>query len=242
MLSNNLHTGQPSPSGKIIPDAVNFVPPDLAPSAASTSQTDYVKSEQHCATAIFQKYYDMPMYQRPYSWTLKNVDDLLGDLLNGYATQSELFLGALVMFDGAVPGHYWVVDGQQRLTTFVMVLAFGMHWARSKGKSFDDLFGELSNMLWQPKRAMAKMPARYEAGIWKSCAPDCNTSITQLSKTWSKLMCVHLAELQAMSEASNLTASCPRAIMQMAMSHGMLLQAICPFPCCFWKIVLTPMT
>ena len=134
--------------------------PDLAPSLASSSQNDYIKSEQQCATAIYQKYYDMPMYQRPYSWTLKNVDDLLGDLLNGYQTQSELFLGALVMFDGAVPGHYWTVDGQQRLTTFVMVLAFGMHWARSKGKDFEHLFGELKNMLWQPQRAMAKMPAR----------------------------------------------------------------------------------
>ena len=102
----------------------------------------------------------MPLYQRPYSWTLKHVDDLLGDLLNGYQNKSELFLGALVMFDGAVPGHFWVVDGQQRLTTLVLVLAFGMHWAHSKGTSFAHLFGELSNMLWQPKKAMARMPAR----------------------------------------------------------------------------------
>lgn len=69
------------------------------------------------------------MYQRPYSWTLKDVDKLLGDLLTGCTTNSELFLGSLVTFAGAATDHSWVLDGQEPLITVVLILAFVMHWA-----------------------------------------------------------------------------------------------------------------
>ena len=105
------------------------------------------------------------MYQRPYSWTLKEVDTLLGDLLTGYAPRSGLegllttnvprsglSLGTLVMFPGAVPGHFWVMDGQQRLTTLALVLAFGMHWAHSAEPRRRELYDILHYMMVDPAR------------------------------------------------------------------------------------------
>ncbi len=68
----------------------------------------------------------IPEYQRPYVWTPDNVSDLLEDLWFAYETNpdDEYFVGALVLkkitessFD-----EYEVLDGQQRLTTFALML------------------------------------------------------------------------------------------------------------------------
>lgn len=89
------------------------------------------------------------MYQRPYSWTLKDVDKLLGDLLTGYTANSELFLGSFVTFAGAATNHLWVLDGQEPLITLVLVLAFVMHWACSEPHSegTQSVFALVSSML-----------------------------------------------------------------------------------------------
>lgn len=62
----------------------------------------------------------IPHYQRPYSWTSEQVDDLWGDLIENAATGH--FLGSLVLAseNGSKPQ---VIDGQQRLTTLMIVLA-----------------------------------------------------------------------------------------------------------------------
>ena len=101
---------------------------------------------------MYLKHFDVPMYQRPYSWTLKDVDKLLGDLLTGCTTSSELFLGSLVTFAGAAKDHFWVLDGQEPLITLVLILAFVMHWAcaepHSEGRQ--SVLALVSNMLGGP--------------------------------------------------------------------------------------------
>lgn len=71
--------------------------------------------------------YKIPNYQRPYSWTDEQVDRLWDDLLTAYQSNSEnenidanYFLGSLIV----VPqgnGFEDVVDGQQRLTTMMIL-------------------------------------------------------------------------------------------------------------------------
>lgn len=62
----------------------------------------------------------IPHYQRPYSWTSEQVDDLWDDLTENASTGH--FLGSLVLAseDDTKPQ---VIDGQQRLTTLMMILA-----------------------------------------------------------------------------------------------------------------------
>lgn len=62
----------------------------------------------------------IPHYQRPYSWTSEQVDDLWGDLFENAANGH--FLGSLVL---AVESESkpQVIDGQQRLTTLMILLA-----------------------------------------------------------------------------------------------------------------------
>ncbi len=73
-------------------------------------------------------YYQIPMYQRPYQWTEENCKKLLDDLLSSYECykESDYFCGSLVLIaigtDSATNAKtYDVVDGQQRLSTFILL-------------------------------------------------------------------------------------------------------------------------
>lgn len=69
-----------------------------------------------------------PLFQRRYVWGRKNIDQLWADIdtvLDGQ--YSKRFLGALVFNNEAAPtaskaGRYWIIDGQQRLTTLYLML------------------------------------------------------------------------------------------------------------------------
>ncbi|MCQ2879180.1 DUF262 domain-containing protein [Helicobacter pylori] len=76
----------------------------------------------------FEAYYQIPIYQRPYQWTEENCKKLLGDLLSSYEyyKESDYFCGSLVLIaigtDSATNAKtYDVVDGQQRLSTFILL-------------------------------------------------------------------------------------------------------------------------
>lgn len=73
-------------------------------------------------------YYQIPIYQRPYQWTEENCKKLLDDLLSSYEyyRESDYFCGSLVLIaigtDSATNAKtYDVVDGQQRLSTFILL-------------------------------------------------------------------------------------------------------------------------
>ncbi|WP_120912473.1 DUF262 domain-containing protein [Helicobacter pylori] len=76
----------------------------------------------------FKAYYQIPIYQRPYQWTEKNCEKLLDDLFSSYEyyKESDYFCGSLVLIaigtDSATNATtYDVVDGQQRLSTFILL-------------------------------------------------------------------------------------------------------------------------
>ncbi|WQY79760.1 DUF262 domain-containing protein [Helicobacter pylori] len=76
----------------------------------------------------FEAYYQIPDYQRPYQWTEKNCEKLLDDLFSSYEyyKESGYFCGSLVLIvintDSETNAKtYDVVDGQQRLSTFILL-------------------------------------------------------------------------------------------------------------------------
>lgn len=66
-------------------------------------------------------YYQIPDYQRPYSWETEQIEELWDDVFNAMETNQETyFLGAVIL---ASKGEYYeVIDGQQRLTTLTILL------------------------------------------------------------------------------------------------------------------------
>ncbi|WP_120862680.1 DUF262 domain-containing protein [Helicobacter pylori] len=76
----------------------------------------------------FEAYYQIPIYQRPYQWTEENCKKLLDDLLSSYECykENDYFCGSLVLIaigtDSVTNAKtYDVVDGQQRLSTFILL-------------------------------------------------------------------------------------------------------------------------
>ncbi|EMG98997.1 DUF262 domain-containing protein [Helicobacter pylori] len=72
-------------------------------------------------------YYQIPIYQRPYQWTEENCEKLLDDLFFNYEDdrESDYFCGSLVLIlineDSKKARTYDIVDGQQRLSTFILL-------------------------------------------------------------------------------------------------------------------------
>lgn len=75
--------------------------------------------------------FEIPHYQRPYSWTLEQTGELWDDLTgameagNGVPTEEvpPYFLGAVVLIKQDHSPDAKVVDGQQRLTTLTVLLS-----------------------------------------------------------------------------------------------------------------------
>ncbi|GAA9591470.1 DUF262 domain-containing protein [Helicobacter pylori] len=73
-------------------------------------------------------YYQIPTYQRPYQWTEENCEKLLDDLFFNYEDdrESDYFCGSLVLIAIGIDSKtnattYDIVDGQQRLSTFILL-------------------------------------------------------------------------------------------------------------------------
>ncbi|MFD1513453.1 DUF262 domain-containing protein [Halomarina rubra] len=89
--------------------------------------------------------YQIPKFQRPFSWTEENFVDLVDDLTDAYESNSELygnllneshklnksrrdsyepyFLGSIILNRGGSTGNRFdVIDGQQRLTSVAILL------------------------------------------------------------------------------------------------------------------------
>ncbi|MBM0599124.1 DUF262 domain-containing protein [Helicobacter pylori] len=71
-------------------------------------------------------YYQIPIYQRPYQWTEENCEKLLDDLFEDYEEdrESDYFCGSLVLVKSdpnSKTETYDIVDGQQRLSTFILL-------------------------------------------------------------------------------------------------------------------------
>ena len=71
----------------------------------------------------------IPHYQRPYSWTVEEAEELFDDLYN-FMQQTRngnnpepYFLGSIVLIKEDNNPRSEVIDGQQRLTTLTILLA-----------------------------------------------------------------------------------------------------------------------
>lgn len=66
------------------------------------------------------KSFKIPSYQRDYAWTMEEVNDLLSDIQEALDTSTHHYLGTIVL--AKVRGNFEIVDGQQRLSTLMLLL------------------------------------------------------------------------------------------------------------------------
>jgi len=103
--------------------------------------------------------YSVPVYQRPYSWSEKEIKKLLDDIFlifdNKDNLQNEeliLFMGTLFLRVGKNIGNkyteYEIVDGQQRITTFTLILMVLLNYFYQEGIEADEI-RKIENFFWK---------------------------------------------------------------------------------------------
>ncbi|MBZ7938823.1 DUF262 domain-containing protein [Campylobacter sp. W0014] len=70
--------------------------------------------------------YEIPNYQRPYKWEDEQVEQLFDDIYEAYKNSKNdenenYFLGSIVVTKQSNDSYYEVVDGQQRITTLMIL-------------------------------------------------------------------------------------------------------------------------
>ncbi len=66
-------------------------------------------------------FFEIPLFQRPFSWEPENISELLGDIRD--TGPDDHFLGPIVVITRDGYGHQDLVDGQQRLTMLQICLS-----------------------------------------------------------------------------------------------------------------------
>ena len=65
----------------------------------------------------------VPIYQRPYKWTARNAIQLLDDIIDAKNSSKERYrVGTLILHKTKDNDQYDIVDGQQRIITFSLLL------------------------------------------------------------------------------------------------------------------------
>lgn len=79
---------------------------------------------------LFKSVYNVPVYQRPYSWDKEQINVLLSDIIGTYMSDAKndgYYTGNIILFDkndkiNGLITKYDIIDGQQRITSFALIL------------------------------------------------------------------------------------------------------------------------
>ncbi len=89
---------------------------------------------------MFNDFYIVPDYQREYVWEEENVEQLLADITESFGQNPDnaYYTGSIVVCPTEDGMELELIDGQQRLTTFFIMLSVVRHLCRQLGRDFDD--------------------------------------------------------------------------------------------------------
>ncbi len=110
---------------------------------------------------IRDRYYRIPLYQRPYNWEIDEVSELWDDINKN---DSGYFLGIVLFKPGSSkveelhPTEFEIVDGQQRLSTLLLLLRAGV-------ESLDRIGDKVGSRAFQKEYI-----TQYAAGVDESAA------------------------------------------------------------------------
>lgn len=125
----------------------------------------------------------IPRYQRPYSWTMEQTEELADDLWSAFtadeqevAKKDPYFLGSIVLIKDEHQPISEVIDGQQRITTLTILLSALRHlqpagadaisdYLRQKGKVFEGMKDEFRLTLRPQDAEIFETHIQREKGI-----------------------------------------------------------------------------
>lgn len=125
-----------------------------------------IKCEKMVIRKIFELWYRIPEYQRPYVWEQDQVKELLEDIMDAYKSNEEAqyFLGSMVLKinektdHGVTYNEYELLDGQQRLTTMFLIFA-GIRDVADQSK-YRKIIENCKNAIFQEEDEFINQPER----------------------------------------------------------------------------------
>lgn len=113
------------------------------PEGTSSSELIPIKSQTKTIQNCFQQcLYDVPNFQRPYSWSEEQLADFWNDVI---LANGDFFFGSTVTWVSEkrelFNDTYSIIDGQQRLTTSAILLSVVRDAFRKVAVTFADLSG-----------------------------------------------------------------------------------------------------
>lgn len=128
-----------------------------------------IENHQYSIEEAFREcFYIVPDYQREYVWTDKEVHQLLEDIGEQIdaGTTRQYFIGTVLVSPTEQKNHYEVIDGQQRLTTFFLLLCALKHLFQSEPQQRQMISGLISTSYVDSDgevRTNLKLEPRYES-------------------------------------------------------------------------------
>jgi hypothetical protein len=126
-----------------------------------------IENHKYTVSEAFQEcFYIVPDYQREYVWTDKEVQQLLEDIDEQIdaGSDKEYFVGMILVSPGTQKNHFEIIDGQQRLTTFYLLMCALRH--RFKGTPQHQAINSLISASYATKdgdiKTSLKLEPRYE--------------------------------------------------------------------------------
>lgn len=130
---------------------------------------------------LFECIYNVPVYQRPYSWDIEQIQVLLDDIHEAYVAPDKedgYYTGNLIIFDrnDKINGlilKYDIIDGQQRITTFSLIL-LAIYCKAKTDDINDDTVDAVKRALWKKikREYQREYPAITLNSIEKKCFSD----------------------------------------------------------------------
>ena len=132
---------------------------------------------------LFELIYEVPVYQRPYSWDKEQIEVLLTDISEAFNAEDRedgYYTGNIIVYDinNKVNGRisrYDIIDGQQRITTFSLILLVVYSLALISGVPEKDLtLNRVKGALWKVVNREYKknLPVVTLNSIEKKCFSD----------------------------------------------------------------------
>ena len=104
------------------------------------SNKEFITNLLSIEDIIFGKLFKIPDYQRGYSWDTEQVEDLIKDIEHIGVQAHKHYTGTIVVSADTNSNRYHVIDGQQRLTTLIIILKEIYKIDKSKFSSIYNMF------------------------------------------------------------------------------------------------------
>ncbi|MUU22176.1 DUF262 domain-containing protein [Helicobacter pylori] len=117
-------------------------------------------------------FYQVPDYQRPYVWDKDHLGALIDDLVGSYTNnrEDEYFCGSIVIAENPKDKRWDVVDGQQRLTSFIILACtiLRLYKNRLGQKSKDFIEGSIYDKYDKEKERLNFLTAQNYNSIFEN--------------------------------------------------------------------------